>query len=233
MGTVIDFNRPDAVSTAGGDLVVQTTALVRQLQTADAIATVGDLERAVVERQQIGQAIKTDEAFFEPLKRMAHQLHAALCTREKTILTPLRQLDDDKRRAMSVFKTAQDRIRRQAEQDAADVQRRQREADAVVEGTYLERAGEHAMAEAVVDEAIAAPLPVVALPDVVKTVPALKFRKTWKWRYVNGEKGRALQLLPREFLTVDETKLNAYAARHQDSAVLPGIEFYCEDLPVR
>jgi hypothetical protein len=77
MGTVIDFNRPDAVSTAGGDLVVQTTALVRQLQTADAIATVGDLERAVVERQQIGQAIKTVEAFFEPLKRMAHQLHCA------------------------------------------------------------------------------------------------------------------------------------------------------------
>jgi hypothetical protein len=177
--------------------------------------------------------MKSVERFFEPLKRMAHQLHAALCTREKTILAPLRTLDDEKRQAMAAYKLQQDRERRRQEQELAAAQQREREAQTLHEAAQLEHQGEHAMAAAVVAEAIAAPPPVVVLADATKTISDLKFRTTWKWRYVGGDKARALALLPREYLTPDESKISAHATSMKGSASIPGIEFFSEELPVR
>jgi hypothetical protein len=55
----------------------------------------------------------------------------------------------------------------------------------------------------------------------------------WRWRYLNDDKERALQLIPRDFLCVDESKLTKYAGAMRESAKVPGIQFYSEDLPVR
>jgi hypothetical protein len=233
MTPAIDFNRPDAAQGVGGDLVATNEALVHRLGPSTTIATVADLERAVVARQQIGEAIKRVEAFFEPVKRMAFQLHKALCAREQAILAPLRALDKDTSRAMSAFKDAEDRARREREEALAEAQRREREGRAIVEAGHLERAGEHGMAAAVVAEAIAAPPPVVVLPDVVKGVADVRFRRLWKWRYVGGDKARALTLLPRDYLAPDEARIGAHATHMKESAKIPGIEFYFEDVPVR
>jgi hypothetical protein len=47
---------------------------------------------------------------------------------------------------------------------------------------------------------------------------------------VGGEgaaaKARAIQLVPREFLTLDTVKINAYVRSHGASARIPGIEIY-------
>jgi hypothetical protein len=233
MKPAIDLNEPEAATKVGGELSATTSALVVRLGHSTALATVADLEQAVEDRRQIGDAIKSVEAFFEPLKRMANQLHKALCARENGILGPLRKLDEQKRQGMSAFKAAQDRERRAREQALAEEQRREREARAISEAGQLEHAGEHAMAAAVVAEAIAAPPPVVALPDPTKGIEGLHFRRTWKWRYVGGDKARALALLPRAFLMPDESKIAEYGTRHQESAQLPGVEFFYEDLPVR
>jgi hypothetical protein len=228
----IDLNSPHAAQTVGGELVSTTTQLVARLQDT-AITTQGDLQQAVMDRQQIGDAVKAVEQFFDPLKRMAHQLHKALCTREAGILAPLRKLDADKAHAISDFKRVQDRVRQQREQALAEQQRKDREAEAMAEAATLEHAGDHAMAAAVMNEAIAAPAPVVVLPDALKAVADLKFRRVWKWRYTGNDPARALQLLPREFLTPDERKIGAHATTMKDSAKLPGIDFYFEDIPVR
>lgn len=221
---VIDFNRPEAVEGAGGELAQSTEALVARLG-AGAIVTLEELERAVRDRQTIGDQIKTVEAFFKPLKQLAHQLHAALCSRETAILAPLRSLDNEKRAAMSLYKEAEDRARREREAAKADEQRRDREARALAEASTLERDGDHVMAAAVVAEAIAAPAPVVVLPDATKAIA--KFRRVWKWRLQN------LERVPRPYLMLDEKKINAHASSMKESAAIAGIEFYFEDQPVR
>lgn len=230
---MIDFNQPATADTAGGELVPTTSAIVARVGNRPPIVTAADLEMAVADRQEIGAAIATVEAFFKPLKQLAHQLHASLCAREKSLLAPLRDLDDRTRGAMSAFKVAQDRERRQREHAIAEEQRRDREARAVAEAATLERAGEHSMAAAVVAEAIAAPAPVVVLPDVTKTIADLSFRRVWKWRYAGNDRARAMALLPRDYLSPDDVKIGAYARTMKESANLPGIEFYAEDVPVR
>jgi hypothetical protein len=223
---VIDLNRPEAASTAGGELAQSTEALVARLG-AGAIVTLEELERAVRDRQAIGDQIKTVEAFFKPLKALAHQLHKALCDRESAILAPLADLDRRKAGAISAYKAAQDRARRERERELAEEQRRARETQAIAEAGALERAGEHRIAAAVVAEAIAAPAPVVVLPDATKQIDGLKFRRVWKWRLQNEA------LIPRPYLMLDEKKLNAHASSMKESAAIPGIEFYFEDQPVR
>lgn len=230
---MIDLNRPDAVSTAGGELVTTTEALVARLG-ARPIATLGELEGAVHDRQAIGDQIKAVEEFFYPLKRLAHQLHKTLCDREGAILAPLRRLDEDKRQAMTAYKAAQDRARRVREAELADEQRKARETQAIAEAGALERDGERVLAAAVVAEAIAAPAPVVVLPDATKAIDGLKFRRVWKWRLQAGlEPAQALERIPRAYLMLDERKITAHASSMKESAAIAGIEFYCEDQPVR
>ena len=109
-------------------------------------------------------------------------------------------------------------------------ERREEQTRAAAEAAALETAGEPELAAAVIAEAIAAPLPTVSIVDETKSV--VKFRRSWKWRFTTDE-ARALQLLPREFLCVDTIKLNKYAVAMRESAKVPGISFYPEDVPIR
>lgn len=241
--TVLDVGDPSSASRVGVELARTTEALAVRLASRDAITTVAACEQAVTDRQQIADAITSVEAFFSPLKRLAHQLHKALCDRESAILAPLRIRDKRIVDAIREFKTDQDRQRQEAERAEADRQRRDREAQAAAEAAALERQGEPALAEAVIAEAVTAPPPVVALPDVTKQVEGLRFTRTWKWKFAGGPadvkatppefRARAMRLLPREFLTVDEAKLAKFATGMKDTARVPGIDFYYVDTPRR
>lgn len=225
----LDVTNPASANSVGTELALSTQGLTQRL----AGATVTDqpsLEQAVLDRQDIGAALKQVESFFKPIKDMAHKLHKAICDRENAILAPLLRLDADKTRAISSYKRAQDELRQQREREAAEQRRREDQTRATAEAAALESAGEPELAAAVLDESIAAPLPVVVLPDAVKAT--VKFRRTWKWRFTTDE-ARAVQLLPREFLCIDTVKLNKYAIAMRDSATVPGVTFFYEDIPIR
>ena len=99
------------------------------------------------------------------------------------------------------------------------------------------------MAAAVMDEAIAAPMPIAVLPDVTRQVEGLKFTRRWLWRYAGGPKEiektpaaivtRAMELTPREFLRHDDKKIGAYVRAMKGTGKIPGIEIYYVDDPVR
>lgn len=240
---VLDFNQPDTAKVVGRELETTSQSLVLRLDGDHTIADIVDLEQAVSDRQLLGDAIKRVEEFFAPFKKMAHDLHKALCNRESEILAPLQRIDGLKRGAISLFKAEQDRIRADREREIAEQQRRDAEARASAEAAALERAGDHAMAAAVMEEAIAAPMPVAVLPDETKQVDGLKFTRRWLWRYAGGPKelkatppailARTMQLIPREFLCVDEKKLGAYVRSMKNSGKVPGVEIYYVDDPVR
>lgn len=236
--TTIDLNHAEAIGT---DLASTTGTLVDRLAVVQPITDLAGLERAVRDRTEIGGAIARVEEFFADPIAMAHRLHKTLCDRRSTILAPLRLLDGEKKQAIAAFKLEEDR-RRQAEERRLAEERRAIEAERViVEAALLERDGETAMATAVIEEALAAPAPVVALPDVTKGIA--KFVRRWTWRYVGGPAEiartppevveRVKKLIPAEFLLIDEKKIGAYARSMKASGRIPGIEIYSVDDPVR
>lgn len=229
--------------TAGAELEISTQSMVRRLGTATVLTSTADLEQAVMDRTAIGEAIRNVEGFFEEPKRLAHRMWQLLCTRERTILAPLKAVDADRKAAISAYKEAEDRARQAREREQAEIRRREAEAQATAEAAALESAGQPEVAAAVLAEALVAPAPVVSLPDATKGVEGLKFRRRWCWRYAGGPRdvaatpaavqARALAMIPREFLTLDETKVGAYARAMKAAGKIPGIEIYAVDDPVR
>jgi hypothetical protein len=212
--------------TVGDDLAEQTTALAARMG-GDAIVTVADHAQAVIDRREIGDAIKRVEAYFAPIKKMAHTLWRELCDRENAIVNPLRAVDGERARAISAYKVIEDERRKDAERVEADRRKAEQDRYALAEAAALERDGDRASAAMVIADAVAAPAPVVVLPDLVRTVPGAKFARRWHYRITNEA------LIPREYLTLDEKKLGAYARAMKASACVPGVQFYFTDDPVR
>lgn len=225
----LDVSNPASANTVGTELATIADHLTTQL--ADCTVTDhASLEHAVEDRRRLGDAVIQVQDFFRPIKDMAHKLHRAICDRENAVLGPLLQLDRHKVLAIAAYKRAQDELRAQQERAQAEARRREDQTRAAAEAAALETDGESALAAAVLEESISAPLPVVALPDPTRAV--VHFRRDWKWRYAVDE-ARAVQLLPREYLMVDQKKIASYAKAFKASANLPGIQVYYDDVPLR
>jgi hypothetical protein len=208
----------------------------RTLEERHAVITIEtrtDLEQSALDRKDISERQRAVADFFAPFKRTANQLHKMLCDRERAILTPLDRLDGALRRAQEDFKQRDDARRRERERREADEQRQRREQQALADAALLERQGQADVAAMVLAEAISTPAPVVVLPVTTEKVSGLSFSRVWKWRPAGGDtpenRSRAQQVIPREFLMLDETKLTRYATGMKDTARIDGIEFYYED----
>jgi hypothetical protein len=237
----VDLNRPEAARLVGLELESTALSTVDRMRGSLVITDRESLEQVTEDRDAVYALIKRAEEFFRPLKALAHQLHANLCAREKEILDPLRAVDREQADAIRVYHAAEERARRAREAEAAEAQRRADEARAAAAAAEYERSGEHETAAAVLAEAIAAPPPVVVIPDPNRDL--VTFTRRWKWKYLGGPADvsktppeivrRALAILPEEFKKADETKIGAYARSMKTSGRIPGIEIYAVDEPNR
>ena len=64
--------------------------------------------------------------------------------------------------------------------------------------------------------------PVVQVPSAAPKVAGINTKKIWKARVVDAN------LVPREFLIVNQAALDAFARGLKEGARVPGVEFYCE-----
>jgi len=227
----LDVYNPASAHGVGVELAAASTSLAASVRANGPVTDLVALNDAVKDRQAIGDALKRVEEFFAPIKTMAHQLHKAICAREAAIREPLEAADKERRDAIRLYKEEADRVRRAEEQRIAEAQRQAREQDAAREAAALESAGEHAAAAAVLEETIATPPPVVALPDTTKGVA--KFARRWLWRYEHNNALTAFAKIPREYLKVDEQKIGAYYRAMKGTGVIPGTESYYVDDPIR
>jgi hypothetical protein len=237
----VDWNRPDMARTVGGPLEATALSLVERARGSLVVTDRASLEQAKLDRSAVYEAIGRVEEFFAPLKAMAHGLHAALCKREREILDPLKTIDAQQAHAIRQYHEAEERDRRRREIELAEALRVEREAQAAREAADYERTGEHALAAAVLAEAIAAPPVVVAIADPNNDL--VTFRRVWKWKYAGGpvEVGktpphiveRSLALLPESLKCPDEKKIGAYVRSMKTSTAIPGIEIYCTEVPNR
>jgi hypothetical protein len=228
---------------AGAELEETTMSLAQRLRTSVEIHDTAALEQAVADRRALGEMIARVEDHFEPLTKAANHTHRLLCDRRRDILAPLQKVDTMLSAAISRYKAAADREREAREQAESEQRRRDEQERAAAAAAALESSGQPELAASVLAEAIAAPAPVVSLPDATKDVSGLKFRRYWRWRFAGGPNdisatpgpvvARTMGVTPREFLTLDVKKITAYGNAMKQAAKIPGIEFYFTDEPIR
>jgi hypothetical protein len=181
----------------------------------------------------IGQMRKQVTAFFEPMKTAAHAAHKAVCDRENETLKPLLNAQKELSKKLVAFeaqveadrRAEQERLRIEAKAIAEREAREESERLALEDAVALEQAGDTVAAEAV----LANPAPIVPryvpapiVPSPLTRVSGAVGKETWKARITN------INLVPREWMIVDEAALNKHAANRKQMAVVPGVEFYAE-----
>jgi len=238
----LDFNAPDTAKAVGSDLADASMTLAQRLRGCTVTDAVS-LQQAVDDRQTIAATLDQIGHYFDPLIAMAHKLHKTLCDRRSEVAEPLKRVDTMLRAAISAYHDDETKRRQLLEREASERQRKEQQDRAAAAAADLETSGEHALAASVLEEAIAAPLPVVALPDITKQVDGLKFRRRYCWRYAGGPNtikdtppaviARTHKIAPRDFLCLDDIKVGAYARAMKGSGSIPGVEFYHVDDPVR
>jgi hypothetical protein len=160
-------------------------------------------------------------------KKLTHQAWKSVCERERNGLDPLETAEKTLKGNMGRF------IQIEREKQAAAQRKADEEARRVEEENRLKLAAEaekFGAPEETISEILEAPLPIVApivAPSVAPVVGvSTGSKKVYKWRLVSEH------MIPREFLKVDEVKINAYVRNFTPgfSKPLAGIEII-EDVP--
>lgn len=131
---------------------------------------------------------------------------------------------------LSAYRAEQERLRREEEarlRRLADEENKKRLAAAEKQAEKLEAKGLTDAAEAVRDTAQASviPPPVLAPAEPPK-VQGLGSRKIWKFRIVKAE------LIPREYLVPDDTKIGGVVRALKDKTNIPGVEVFFEEASI-
>lgn len=173
---------------------------------------------------------KDVEGWFKPIKDFAYRLHRMVCDRENEVLKPLTAFERTAKDNAQTWQREQERLRREEEQRLQDEARRREQERLAREAELLEQRGEPELAQQVLEQAVHTPAPVIAVSSTVPAVRGMSFRSNWTWRPIGGDtpeaRARAVKLVPREFLCLDEKKLNAYAKAHGAGGRIPGIEIF-------
>jgi hypothetical protein len=216
--------------------VVTTWGTAHETRIAQIVARSADVADAESYQQVAGwlregaERLKETETFFEPRKGLGFKLHQLICDRENVVIKPLRTWMDRAKGNWDRFRRQDEEKRRAEEQRLAEEARRAEQDRLTREAELLEQRGEPELAEQVLEQALHAPAPVIALTSALPETKGLSAAANWKWRPIGGDtpiaRARAVQLAPRDFLTLDEKKLNSYAKAHGASARIPGIEFF-------
>lgn len=157
---------------------------------------------------------------FDPVITAAHKAHKEACAAKKKHEAPLIEAEFIIKGCIGTYTAAQEQARRAEEARLAAEAKKQAEERAMAEAAALEKQGDKETAKAIVEEAIAAPPPVVQL--AAPKMSGFSTKQTWAFKVV------APELVPREYMTVDEKKIRKVVQALGMSAKIPGVQVYAE-----
>lgn len=206
------------------------TATDDLLKRTGAIQTIDDREgytQCTEYVRMIASFIKDIDAAHKPGIEQAHAAHKAALAKRDEEKAPLLLADKKLRAAMVAYDNHQEKLRREsearrlAEAEAAEQARRLAEIErleALREETGIDPT---AAIEAIVNQ----PLEVVVEAPVKQTpkVEGVSYVKVWKWEITDKA------LIPREFLTVNESLITAHVKNQKGETSIPGIRAYEEN----
>jgi hypothetical protein len=157
---------------------------------------------------------------FAGPKKAAHEAHKRITALETEMLQAPAKAEQILKRTMGEYQMAEEKRRREEEARIQEQLRKQEEDRRLAEAAQIEKSGNRAVAEAILDAPMAAP--VVALPKPMAA--GVSSRKRWAFRIVNE------QLVKRPYLLVDEKKIRTLVASLGRDAedVVGGIQCYEE-----
>ena len=157
--------------------------------------------------------------FFAPLKTKAHEAHKAITTSESTTLKPLIDAERTIKDKMIAYDTEQEQIRQEAQrklQAEADAKAR-KEREALEKKAASMKTPEKQQEYMEAAAAVAAPVVVVA--STTPVIAGQSIKKVWK-AFVKDVK-----VVPREFMVVNESALQAFARATKGAVQVEGVEF--------
>lgn len=173
--------------------------------------------------KSIAKTRKEVEETFGPIKKKQHEAWKEAVAQENKFLIPLDAATLTVRSKISKYLAAEEAKRKEQEAQERERARVQAEEQALAEASELERQGNTAEAEQVIEQAAVAPPPVVIVPKTVPKQEGITTRVIWKFRVTDSAK------VPREYMSVDESKIGQVVRAMKGSANIPGVEVYSED----
>lgn len=142
------------------------------------------------------------------------------CDLENELVEPYDRIEREIiKPAMARFQDAEDRKRR-IEEDRLRAEQKKREEDAKLAAAQAaEDSGEHDIAEQIMDAPVMV-APVVLPP--IATPAGISYRDVWKFEIVNPD------LVPREYLTIDEKKIGGVVRALKGETKIQGVRIYSE-----
>lgn len=194
--------------------IMQSEVFEIQITNPETYRRAGDL---LVALKDMDKAIRN---YFRPLKESAHKAWQSICKRETEELSKIKKPISYLNEQMTLYNIAEEKKRQEELIRITAELQKQEEARRLELAEQLEKAGNTEEAEAILTEDIFIPKPMVE-----KTTPkinGLTLTTTWKWRVIDAN------IIPREYLKIDEAKINSVVKALKDNANIPGIEVYPE-----
>lgn len=161
---------------------------------------------------------------FDPIIEKAHKTHKEAVAQKKKYENPLIDAEKIIKLQIASYMAELERIRREAEEKARkeEEERKKLEEEKLKAVLEAKNSGNIEEAERILNEEIPEPKPFISPPPPPK-LEGTGIRKIWKWRVTDKN------LIPREYLTVDSTKIGSLVRSTQGQIRIPGIEIYSED----
>lgn len=163
---------------------------------------------------------KRVKEYFKPLKESAHKAWRGLCERENEEIIKLTPAINHLNKQMTAYNIEQERIRKAEEERLRKEAEKAEEERRLQEALQAEKEGRKEEAEAVLNEPIYVPPPIV--PKAVPKVGGQTMVDNWVWRVTDINK------VPRQYLTINETAVNQVVRGLKGNANITGIEIYNE-----
>lgn len=205
------------------------------LALPDAIASPQEYQAVAEDLERVDRFVKRAKPAFDEVCDGAYKAWKSACNLRSLFFNGLEEFSAKSRRLLGTYRDQQDRIRREDERRIQAEERERLEAAQRAEAAALKANGQADLAATVLNTPIVAP--VVTLPTSVPVIAGLSYREDWKWRPASGtaasDFAQLVKVLPREYLKVDDVKLNGIARNMKGTLKVPGVEFFSEKVPVR
>jgi hypothetical protein len=212
---------PDDLAKAP-DIVALTPTLSRLREaTKIAIKSESQYVQLADELKVVKAAIKTIKDNELRITRPQLQAINEVRAQAKRAMAPFEE--QEKLIKQLLVEYANEQERKQREQQRLENERAEKERKRLLEAAQRNAdKGNEAQAESFVERARAVSAPVISREP--PKVAGLKMPKVWRHRVLNAA------IVPREYLMIDETKLQKIATALKESAVVAGVEFYEETI---
>lgn len=203
------------------------------VQNAKAIKVADETTQAQASEMLLAVAsmLKQIETTFKPMKDAAFRSHKIICEQEKKVASPLMDAERALKFEIGEFVMAQRRIARQQEEEARRVEQERAEAEsraeserlAIEDAIALEAVGDVKGAEAVLAAPAPAPVRYVAPASVAPAIAhtsGVGVATVWDFRITDEN------LIPREYLLVNEKAIAAIGKTTKGKAKIAGVEFF-------